>query len=420
MVESWEPGPDTADIAVLGRLRAVVDELTALDLTGLPQDRLLEFTRTLEEQKRRLPGAEHRLVSELAGRGVAAQLSVRDTRALLQRMLRITPGEALGRVRAAETLGPRQAVSGEPLGALFPAVAAAQSAGAISAEHARSFDPKQLATIARRVRDTLDPDGTLSEPADHERRREVRLSDNPDGSGRLHGTLTPWLLAALRAVLDPLARPRPATDGTRDPRSSGQRYHDALESLVQRMLRSGTLPDSGGTPATILITMKLSDLENRAGLARTGAGTPIPVAEVLRHATDAKVIPVFLNDAGAVAGLGHGKRIATPTQRLALAARDGGCSHPGCDAPPDWCQSHHVVEWQHQHRTNLDELTLLCAYHHLVSVPQGWDCVMIDGIPHWRPPGWIDTHRKPIRNTSHHLIEVVFTPPEDPGKSPPA
>ena len=28
---------------------------------------------------------------------------------------------------------------------------------------------------------------------------------------------------------------------------------------------------------------------------------------------------------------------------------------------------------------------------------------MIDGIPHWRPPEWLDPHRRPIRNTSHDI-----------------
>lgn len=154
--------------------------------------------------------------------------------------------------------------------------------------------------------------------------------------------------------------------------------------------------------------MTLSDLEERAGLARTGTDDLIPVEEVMRHASEAKVIPVFLTRTGAVASFGHGQRLATASQRLALAARDGGCSHPGCDIPPDWCQTHHVTEWQHQQRTSIDDLTLVCAYHHLVAIPAGWDCVMIDAIAHWRPPHWIDPQRKPIRNTVHHLDRITF------------
>ena len=256
---------------VAARLAAVIDELTNLPLDTLARDELLALTRDLETQRRRLPVTDHRLVAELSARGVAAELSVRDTRTLLASMLRIAPDEATARVRAAEHLGPRRGLSGEDLGPLFPRAAAALAEGVISERHARVitstvdrlplavaascdqqveaflteqasvFDPKRLAVIARRLRDTLDPDGTHSEAKDHERRREIRLRQNSDGSGRLEGTLTPWLLAALRAVLDPLARPCPAEDGTRDPRTSGQRYHDALQAAMQRLLRSRTL-----------------------------------------------------------------------------------------------------------------------------------------------------------------------------------
>ncbi len=37
-----------------------------------------------------------------------------------------------------------------------------------------------------------------------------------------------------------------------DPRTAGQRRHDALLEAGLRLLRSGTLPDSGGAPVTVL------------------------------------------------------------------------------------------------------------------------------------------------------------------------
>ena len=60
-----------------------------------------------------------------------------STAALLRGLLRITPGEAAGRVRAAADLGPRRGLTGEVLAPVFGRVAAAQAAGVISAEQAR-------------------------------------------------------------------------------------------------------------------------------------------------------------------------------------------------------------------------------------------------------------------------------------------
>ena len=44
--------------------------------------------------------------------------------------------------------------------------------------------------------------------------------------------------------------------------------------------------------------------------------------------------------------------------RAALEARDGGCI--GCRAGPEWCISHHIVEWQHDGPTQPDNLVLVC------------------------------------------------------------
>ena len=30
---------------------------------------------------------------------------------------------------------------------------------------------------------------------------------------------------------------------------------------------------------------------------------------------------------------------------MALTARDGGCSFPGCTHPPQWCDRHHILDW---------------------------------------------------------------------------
>jgi hypothetical protein len=109
----------------------------------------------------------------------------------------------------------------------------------------------------------------------------------------------------------------------------------------------------------------------------------------------AKAVPLWL---------GRTTRIATPGQTAALAARDRGCSFPGCDRPPSHCQRHHVLDWAHDGPTDLDNLTLLCGYHHREFQKRGWECLMRDGLPRWRPPAWLDPARQPIRNTRHFTL----------------
>jgi hypothetical protein len=210
---------------------------------------------------------------------------------------------------------------------------------------------------------TIEPDQQLQ--AD---RRHVSLRACRDGSYRGEFRLTGVLGAKLTAVLKPLARPRiehlPTVDDEpavptqllADERTHGQRMHDALEDVCDRLLRAGQLPDSGGIPATVIVTITLEDLQERLrqtrpdpsqdqghGYGHTSDGAQLSVAQVLDLAGQADLIPTVLNRAGAVLSQGRARRIATPTQTWALIARDAGCSFPGCHRAPELCERHHIV-----------------------------------------------------------------------------
>jgi hypothetical protein len=110
-----------------------------------------------------------------------------------------------------------------------------------------------------------------------------------------------------------------------------------------------------------------------------------------------------------VIAFGRRKRLAQPGQRRALAARDGGCSFPGCTRPAAWCEAHHVIAWLDGGLTDLDNLCLVCAFHHRVFEQRGWRVDMINGHPAWTPPPWLDPDQKPRRNTAHHLPDLDLT-----------
>jgi hypothetical protein len=432
-------GVEGAAQDAVAALTAAVDGLMALPVTSLRGLELLELTRLVEVQARRLPAFDHVLVAALASCGAHVDAGVRNTATALVQALRVSPAEAAGRVRAARDLGPRVDFTGGAMQPLYPHVAAAQAAGSISVAHARVITDtiRTLPTAAHAVHAdeleqalldvahqaaadqvakagacalaAIDPDGTLANDEDHQRLRGLTLHPNPDGTADLRGRLTPACAAAVHAVLDPLAAPTPATTAsddvdtaTADPRSHPQRMHDALYDAAQRLLRSGTLPDSGGVPATVVITITLDQLESRVGVATTSHGGLISIPAALKMAADAHLIPVVLGHGGGILDYGRTCRYATPAQRRALAARDGGCSFPGCDTPPAWCEAHHIIHWEHGGHTDLDNLTLLCGYHHREHQKIGWECQMSNGVPHWLPPWWIDPNRKPQRNQTHH------------------
>lgn len=93
---------------------------------------------------------------------------------------------------------------------------------------------------------------------------------------------------------------------------------------------------------------------------------------------------------GAVLNMGRRRRVVSPAQWAALAIRDGGCSFPGCTAPPQDCEAHHIVHWRHGGPTDIDNLTLACwATHHKAVHEGGWQAVATArGRPRWfRPDG---------------------------------
>ena len=155
---------------------------------------------------------------------------------------------------------------------------------------------------------------------------------------------------------------------------------------------------------TILATVTVDQLTEGTGRARTGTASRCSLPELLGLANDGQVLPIVLADNGAVLTIGRTRRLANRAQRLALAARDQGCTFPGCDRRPAWCQAHHVIPWVQGGATDLNNLVLVCDHHHAEFAAQGWLCRMVDGRPEWVPPAWIDPDQHPRHNTTHHHV----------------
>jgi len=266
----------------------LVDRLQRVDLVPAADEVVVEFWREVEVQTRRLAAVDHRVIVDLERRGLAGLGAYASTAAMARDVLRIASGEATARVDAAHRLGPRWSPIRPVLPAQFPDTAAAIAEGEISARHAavvtravdqlpdevvdelggwvrshlleqaRVADPMLLARYATSLIDRLDQDGRYRELGHQQQRRQLRLVDRPDGSCRLEGYCTVEAAETaeqLRVFVDAMAAPHPAADGTADPRSAGQRRHDALRELVKLAMRTGQLPNAGAMTATIVLTM---------------------------------------------------------------------------------------------------------------------------------------------------------------------
>ena len=212
----------------------------------------------------------------------------------------------------------------------------------------------------------------------------------------LRGRLDPETGALLNAAISPLSAPQPSKTQP-DLRTAGQRRHDAIAEIARRALAGG-LPTRHGLPGTMLVTVALTDLERRTGHASTFHGGRLSVRDLLRMAADLKVIPVVMDCDGQVLHFGEEQRLATTSQRLALAVTDRGCTYPDCDVPAVWSQSAHGEPFATSRRTGIDDLALLCGYHHRVLDNQQWTIQRIKGRIWLTPPPWVDPDRRPRTN----------------------
>jgi hypothetical protein len=419
-----------ADVAL-----AAVSSLAAADLSVLDEGQLLGLIRTMEKVRRTAESFDNVAVPELEARGIPARYVLRGTSQFVAGLLTLAPGESSLRVRHAHELGARVQLSGERLEPLLPVLATARAAGAVSAKQAdviircvgklRSgslavdelskaeaflvgqaelFDAATLAGIAKQLLDTLLPDGTLADEQWQQRHRFLSCVPNGEGMHRLIADLDSETAALALTVLHSLAAPKPAADGDRDERTAGQRMHDAFRSVLKLALRSAELPRTAGVPATVLITMTAEQFESGTGLATTSFGQKLSIDQALRVAGQAAIAWVVHDSKGGVLNYGTTQRCATEKQTLALIARDQGCAFPGCTDPPEWTEKHHVIPWSAGGRTDLDNLCLLCDFHHARIDSHSWQVTMLDGVPWFIPPAWLDPDQAPRRN--HHGVTL--------------
>lgn len=102
-----------------------------------------------------------------------------------------------------------------------------------------------------------------------------RIDDDGSITGRFYFSAEAAMI--LRTALDGLAKPRPATNGVKDARSTAQRNGDALIELCRLAMTEAKLPAHGGSRPNLLLTITLADLRADQATAISGAGAAEPI-----------------------------------------------------------------------------------------------------------------------------------------------
>ena len=231
---------------------------------------------------------------------------------------------------------------------------------------------KELNDLCRTAWHVCNPDGFFNEGEADFSRRRLHISRLADGMHVIDGVLDPVTGSSLRKALEPLAKPR----GAEDDRKHSQRMADAIGEFVNHGLDQGTLPRRNGVRPHVTVTTTLEGLKNELGAppADFELSLPLSTRTLERVSCDCTMTRVLLADS-MVIDVGRATRVISGPTRTALGKRDGGCRWPGCDRRVSWSTPHHIVAWARGGPTTLDNLVLLCFFHHRLVHEGGWQVI---------------------------------------------
>ena len=300
----------------------------------------------------------------------------------------LAPGAAREKVRVARALG------------RLPAIDAAMASGRLSyakvraltrvatptneaqlVEIALAATGAQLERMCRRFRRLID-DGAIPgmeaavDPSCDP--RGVRVRNTDAGHVRIEVTLDPadaaLVLAAIDRVRDQLravtTTPKRASAETRA-RNREPMVANRLDGLIAMAERTmAPAPQTDGANANIAPVPQVVIHLDQAVLGPDGArdaylddGTRVSAETFRRMSCDSALVAVTTGESGEVLDVGRKTRVVPTAIRRALWSRDRGCRFPMC-SNRRFVDAHHVHHWAHGGPTSLDNLVLLCSFHH--------------------------------------------------------
>lgn len=213
--------------------------------------------------------------------------------------------------------------------------------------------------------------------------------------------------AQVAAVLDRLAGKIPSLptdletggfyfgDLTRED-TVGVRRADALVMLCAGW--RGTAKDKMATIHVNVDLQRILDQDGNAAIEGGGVLHPDVLDMLL---CDSK-IQTILKEGAEIIGIGHTQHDPPDRLRRQVVLRDECCTFPGCGMKC-FADVHHIIRWP-EGPTNLDNLTLVCFFHHKLIHLFGWKVALNEeGVAEWHRP---DGRRfEPVRGRSNEAPE---------------
>jgi len=227
---------------------------------------------------------------------------------------------------------------------------------------------KEVSCLSIRRRGDLAPRVSTEEVVETERARS--LSWWYFDEGRRFG-LEAELPAAQGAIvaraLERMAAEVPTMPEEQDACYAAARRADAFVALCSARIASDPDPDR----ATVVVHAQLEGLASGSGGCEVEDGPALHPETVRRLLCNARSQVVVEDLSGNVVGLGRLTREPSAWMVRQVRYRDRGCRFPGCGTRA-FTEAHHIRFWRHGGRTDLDNLVLICSFHHRLVHEHGW------------------------------------------------
>jgi Domain of unknown function (DUF222) len=387
------------------RLSLAIEQIGAEDLSGLGAGPLEARLVQLETLVRTITAEHLRTISEIERKQTFRRDGHRSTTAYVAHTLGVSSVDASKQAHQALALSQMPLVR-EALSRGDLSISALAELTEVQQVHPEAFaqaEPELLeAALSRPVKELrrhvgswsnrIDAQAALKRAAHLRERRWLTLTPVVGGMGRIRGELDPetheLVAAALRGIID-----RWVKTGA-DDRTHAQRMVDGLAELTRSFSGDGSGSTSGERPH-VSVVVDLESLERRAGkICELETSGVIHPEAARRLACDASVSRIITKGSCQPLDVGRQTPVVSSAIKRALVIRDRGCAFPGCDAPPSWCDAHHITHWADGGETSLKNTGLLCRRHHWCVHEGGFSMEMTEmGLVFRRPDGTVIDRR---------------------------
>ena len=232
-------------------------------------------------------------------------------------------------------------------------------------DQAKGLSVRELLDIARTSAELGRPSSSSRSGSEHEG-RYLRFND---GCRTISAQLPAESYAQTKARIDAQLEEIPSDGET----PLDQRRCDALVGILHS---SGAETSKNGNPFLVVAHVPLAALAEDPGGTTDLAGELeqqglIDAETVQRISCDATIAIAVDDDVGHTMYEGRARRFPTGPQRREVRRRDRRCRFPGC-TNVTFTNVHHIVGWKPGGRTDLDNLALLCLFHHHLVHSKGW------------------------------------------------